>query len=178
MFKIVDKKELAQNVKLLRIIAPEIANSARAGQFVIIRIDEKGERIPLTLVDWDTDNGTIIIIFQEVGLSTKKLGDLEIGEEISNLIGPLGNPSEIKNYGTVAVVCGGVGTAAAYPIARALKEAGNAPIRALLSATSKSVNHGHLWTIVNKKPTTSKERKKLIKTLLINSHRNILKCCL
>jgi len=125
MFKIVEKKELAPKVNLFRIISPEIANKAKAGQFVIIRMDEKGERIPLTLADWNRNNGTITIIFQEAGLSTSKLGKLEIGEEISNLLGPLGNPSNIKDYGSVAVVCGGVGTAAAYPIVKALKEAGN-----------------------------------------------------
>ena len=137
MFKIVDNKELAYKVKLLRIMAPEIADKARAGQFVIVRIDKKGERIPLTLADWDRNNGTTTIIFQEVGLSTLKLGAMEIGEEISNLVGPLGNPSDIKNYGSVAVVCGGVGTAAAYPIVKALKEAGNHVVTILGARTEE-----------------------------------------
>lgn len=122
---IIEKQELSPQVKLLKIYAPEIAAKAKAGQFIILRTDNEGERIPLTLVSWDKTEGTITLIFQEVGVSTKKLGALHTGEQIPNIIGPLGNPSDIKFYGLVAVVCGGVGTAAAYPIAKALKEAGN-----------------------------------------------------
>ncbi|MGE5533849.1 MAG: sulfide/dihydroorotate dehydrogenase-like FAD/NAD-binding protein [Bacillota bacterium] len=123
--RIIDKRELGPQVKLIRIHAPEIAEKAKAGQFVILRTDDEGERIPLTLVSWNKKEGTITLIFQEVGVSTKKLGALQTGERIANLLGPLGNPSDIKFYGLVAVVCGGVGTAAAYPIAKALKEEGN-----------------------------------------------------
>lgn len=123
--RLIEKHELGPKVKQIKIHAPEIAAKAQAGQFVILRTDNEGERIPLTLVSWDKIEGTITIIFQEVGVSTKKLGAFKIGEQISNLIGPLGNPSDIKFYGLAAVVCGGVGTAAAYPIAKALKEAGN-----------------------------------------------------
>ncbi|MCJ7721444.1 sulfide/dihydroorotate dehydrogenase-like FAD/NAD-binding protein [Candidatus Bathyarchaeota archaeon] len=125
MYEIIKKLELAPKIKLIEVSASEIALKAKAGQFVIFRVDENGERIPLTIVDWDTKKGTITLIFLEVGVSTVKLGTLEVGDEILNLVGPLGNPSEIENYGTVAVVCGGVGTAAAYPIAKALKNAGN-----------------------------------------------------
>ena len=125
MYEILKKLELAPKIKLFEVSASEIALKSKAGQFVVFRVDEKGERIPLTIVDWDTKKGTIILIFLEVGVSTIKLGALEVGDEILNLVGPLGNPSEIKNYGTVAVFCGGVGTAAAYPIAKALKNAGN-----------------------------------------------------
>jgi ferredoxin--NADP+ reductase len=125
MYKIVKKKELATSIKLVEVFAPEIAEKAQPGQFVILRVDEKGERFPLTLVDWDREKGTITLIFLEVGVSTKKLGELDEGEAVLDVAGPLGNPSEIKNYGTVCVVGGGVGTASAYPIARALKEAGN-----------------------------------------------------
>lgn len=137
MFKIVEKKELAPKVKLFRIFSPEIANKAKAGQFVILRTDEKGERIPLTLVDWDIHEGTITIVFQEIGVSTAKLGALDVGQQISNLVGPLGNPSEIRYYGIVGVVCGGVGTAASYPIARALKQAGNYIITILGARTEE-----------------------------------------
>ncbi len=122
---LVEKHDLGPQVKQVTIYAPEIAEKAKAGQFVILRVDDEGERIPLTLVSWDRIEGTITLIFQEVGLSTKKLGALPIGEEILNVVGPLGNPSEIRFYGLVAVVSGGVGAAAAYPITKALKEAGN-----------------------------------------------------
>jgi NAD(P)H-flavin reductase len=125
MYKVLKKVELAPKIKLVKIKAPEVAKKAKTGQFAIIRIDEKGERIPLTLVEREPNEGTITFIFQEVGLSTMKLGALGVGDEILNLAGPLGNPSDIKHYGLVAVVCGGTGTAVSYPIAKALKEAGN-----------------------------------------------------
>jgi len=124
MYKVLAKQDLTQ-IKLFKIHAPDIARKSKPGQFVIIRIDEKGERIPLTLVDWEKDKGTITLVSQEVGVSTKKLGMLEVGDEILDIAGPLGNPSDIKHHSSVAVVCGGVGTAAAYPIAKALKEEGN-----------------------------------------------------
>ena len=125
MHEIVAKKELASGIKSVEIFAPEIAEKSQAGQFVILRVDEKGERFPLTLVDWDRKKGTITLIFLEIGLSSKKLGALEEGDVVLDIAGPLGNPSEIENFGTVCVIGGGVGTASAYPIARALKEAGN-----------------------------------------------------
>jgi ferredoxin--NADP+ reductase len=125
MYKIVAKKELAPKIKLVEIQAPDVADKAKAGQFVILRVDEKGERIPLTLVDWSRERGTVTLIFLEIGLSTEKLGRLEVNDAVRDVVGPLGNPSEIKNYGTVCVIGGGVGTASAYPITRALKQAGN-----------------------------------------------------
>jgi ferredoxin--NADP+ reductase len=125
---IVDKRDLNLQVKGLTILAPDIANKAKAGQFVILRIDKEGERIPLTIYSWNRKEGTIKLVFQEIGYSTKKLGTLQAGDKIQNIAGPLGNPSDIKKYGLAAVVCGGVGTAAAYPIAKALKKAGNTVI--------------------------------------------------
>lgn len=125
MYSILEKKELADKIKLLRVSAPAVAKKAKAGQFVILRVDERGERFPLTLADWDPEEGTITLVFLEVGVSTRKLGALDVGDAIHDISGPLGNPSDIKLFGTVAVVCGGVGTAATYPIARALKAAGN-----------------------------------------------------
>ena len=125
MYEILKKVQLAPKIKLVKINAPEVAMKAKAGQFVILRIDETGERIPLTLAEWEPKKGTIALIFLEAGVSTRKLGALGVEDEILDVVGPLGNPSEIKHYGSVAVVCGGVGTAAAYPIAKALKEAGN-----------------------------------------------------
>ena len=139
MYEILKKLELAPKIKLFEVSASEIALKAKAGQFVIFRVDEKGERIPLTIVDWDTKKGTITLIFLEVGVSTVKLGTLEVGDEILNLVGPLGNPSEIENYGTVAVVCGGVGTAAAYPIAKALKNAGNKIVSIIGARTEETL---------------------------------------
>lgn len=124
-YKILTKEDLAPQIKLIKVLAPDIAEKAKAGQFVILKVHENSERIPLTLVTWNKEEGAITLIFQEVGCSTVELGELEVGDCIANVAGPLGKPSEIKNYGKVAVVCGGVGTAAAYPIAKALKEAGN-----------------------------------------------------
>ena len=125
MYRILEKQVLSDVVKLMVVEAPEVARKAQAGQFVIIRINEYGERIPLTVADLDRDAGTITLIFQEVGKSTMKLGTLGVGDAIADFVGPLGNPSEIENYGTVVCVGGGVGIAPIYPIARALKEAGN-----------------------------------------------------
>lgn len=125
MYEVVSTKELAPKIKQVEICAPDIAGKARPGQFVIVRVDKVSERIPLTVVDWDKQNGTITLIFLEVGVSTEKLGALKIGESISDIAGPLGNPTEIKRYGTVCVVGGGVGTASAFPIARAFKQVGN-----------------------------------------------------
>jgi len=138
MNKILTKQELAPQIKLLQIHAPEIAEKAQPGQFVILRVDENGERIPLTLVEWEKEKEAITLIFQEVGVSTKKLGTLEVGDEILDLLGPLGNPSDIKHHGSVAVVCGGVGTAAAYPIAKAFKQIGNKVI-SIVGARTKEL---------------------------------------
>jgi ferredoxin--NADP+ reductase len=123
MHEIVTKKELAPKIKLLEIEATEIAAKAQAGQFVILRLDEAGERFPLTLVDWDKRKGTITLIFLETGVSTEKLGLLQEHDTIMDIVGPLGKPTEIKKYDPVCVIGGGVGTASAYPIARAFKEA-------------------------------------------------------
>jgi NAD(P)H-flavin reductase len=128
VYRIERKETLAKAIKLMEILAPHVARKARAGQFVIVRIDESGERIPLTIADYDRERGTITIIFQEVGKSTMQLGNLKEGEEVLSFAGPLGHPSEIENYGTVICVAGGVGIAPVFPIARALKEAGNTVI--------------------------------------------------
>ena len=125
MYRILLKQDLAPRIHLFKVEAPVIARKAQAGQFIIIRVDEKGERIPLTLVDWNREKGTITLIFLEIGVSTEKLGMLGVNDAISNIAGPLGNPSEVKHYGSVCVIGGGVGTASAYPIIRAMKEAGN-----------------------------------------------------
>lgn len=137
-YTIIEKQQLNQQVKLMKIYAPNIAQKAQAGQFVILKTHASSERIPLTIATWEKQSGTITLIFQEVGYSTIELGTLQVGERIQNLAGPLGNPSDIKNHGNVAVVCGGVGTAAAYPIAKALKEAGN-EVTTILGARNKDL---------------------------------------
>ncbi|MEM2101981.1 MAG: sulfide/dihydroorotate dehydrogenase-like FAD/NAD-binding protein [Candidatus Bathyarchaeia archaeon] len=125
MYKIITKHELAPKIKLFEIHAPEIAEKARPGQFVIVRLHEKGERVPLTIADYDRHKGTITIVFNEVGKTTKELGCLNKGDSILNLAGPLGNPSEIQKFGHVLVVGGGVMTAPLYLVAKALRDAGN-----------------------------------------------------
>ncbi len=122
---IVRKEKLSPVLTLFEIKAPLIAASAKAGQFVIVWTGEHGERLPLTISDFDVENGTITLIFQEVGKGTIELGRFEKGEDIPSLAGPLGKPTEIEKYGTAVVIGGGVGTAIARPVARALKQAGN-----------------------------------------------------
>ena len=116
---------MSEIVKLMKIKAPLVAKKAVAGQFIILRINEKGERIPLTIADYDRKDGTITVIFMEVGKTTKQLGKLKVGDSILNFAGPLGQPSEIEKYGTVVCIGGGVGIAPLYPIIRELKQAGN-----------------------------------------------------
>lgn len=123
--RIVRKEELAPENKLFEIMQPSIARKAVPGQFVVIIHSEKGERIPLTIADTNKVKGTITIIFQEVGKSTMELGTFKEGDRLQDVIGPLGKPTEIEHYGTVVCVGGGVGIAPLYPIAKALKEAGN-----------------------------------------------------
>ncbi|MFA5356067.1 MAG: sulfide/dihydroorotate dehydrogenase-like FAD/NAD-binding protein [Candidatus Omnitrophota bacterium] len=125
MFGIINKKELAKDVTQFTLDAPQIAKKARAGQFVSVVIDEAGERIPLTLADWDADKGTITIIFQKVGFTTKRLGALNEGDFLQHIVGPLGHPTEVIRSGTVVCIGGGVGIAEVYPVSRAFKEAGN-----------------------------------------------------
>jgi len=138
VYKILKKEVLSDVTKLMDIEAPHVARKARAGQFIIVRIDEQGERIPLTIADYNRDEGLITIIFQEVGKSTMQLGKLEPGETVASFAGPLGHPTEIDNYGTVVCVGGGVGVAPIYPIAKALKETGNTVI-SIIGARNKSL---------------------------------------
>ncbi|MCF2136852.1 MAG: sulfide/dihydroorotate dehydrogenase-like FAD/NAD-binding protein [Candidatus Thorarchaeota archaeon] len=125
MYKIVRKKVLNPVVKLMEVSAPDIAKVCQPGQFIMIRVNETGERFPLTVADFDREKGTVTIVFQEVGKSTMLLGTLNEGDEILDFVGPLGRPTHIDKFGTVCVVGGGCGTAIAYPVARAFKEAGN-----------------------------------------------------
>ncbi len=138
MYKILRKEVFSETVKLMVLEAPLVAHKAKPGQFVIVRIDETGERIPLTIADFDAEKGTVTIIFQEVGKSTMQMGLLEEGDFFENVVGPLGHPTEIKNYGKVIVVAGGVGIAPIFPIARALKQAGN-HVTAIIGARTQSL---------------------------------------
>ena len=124
MFKIVRKKELNSAVTLMEIEAPFVAKKAKAGQFIIFRVDAQGERVPLTIAGYDREKGTVTIIFQKVGLSTKMLGELNEGDCIQDFVGPLGRPTEMEGVKRVCVVGGGVGCAIALPSAQAFKEAG------------------------------------------------------
>jgi ferredoxin--NADP+ reductase len=128
MHKIISAKFLASNIKRFEIEAPKIAQKRKAGQFVIIRLKEGGERIPLTIADSDPEKGTITIIVQGIGKTTMELNSLNAGDSILDVVGPLGKPSHIENFGTAVSIGGGVGTAIAYPTAVALKQAGNETI--------------------------------------------------
>lgn len=138
MYRIVRKETLAPTLSLFEIEAPLVARKARAGQFVILRINEEGERIPLTIADFDRARETITCVFQEVGKTTKELGALCEGDYLQDFAGPLGLPSHIENYGRVVCVGGGVGVAPVFPIARALKEAGNEVI-GIMGARTKEL---------------------------------------
>ncbi len=125
MYRIVEKQNLADTITKYVIEAPFIARKRKAGNFVIIRVMEGGERVPLTIVDSDTQKGTITLIVQAIGKTTKLLATKNVGENILDILGPLGNPTPIENHGVVACVGGGVGTAELLPIAKALHAAGN-----------------------------------------------------
>lgn len=125
MYQIMSKKTLAPAIHEYEILAPKVAKKAKAGQFIILRVDEQGERIPLTIADFNSETGTITIVFAEAGYSTKKLAQLNAGDAVQDFVGPLGVPSHLEKFGTVVMVAGGVGVAPVYPIARAMKEAGN-----------------------------------------------------
>jgi len=138
VFEIVEARPLARGIKLFVIKAPRIARKQKPGQFVIVRLDEYGERIPLTIADADPQAGTVTIVVQAIGKTTMLLSMLETGDAIRDLVGPLGKPSEIENFGTAVVVSGSVGTAMAYPTARELKRAGNKVI-SIVGARSKDL---------------------------------------
>jgi len=138
VYRITAREDLAPVTKLLKVEAPEVARKAKAGQFAIVRVDERGERIPLTIADYDRKTGEMTLVFQEVGKTTKLLGTLKVGDELASFVGPLGRPTEIETYGTVVLVGGGVGIAPIYPIARALREAGNTVI-SIIGARTKDL---------------------------------------
>src|SRR5271165_5104410 len=138
VFPIVAARPLARGIKLFEIKAPRIAKKQKPGQFVIVRLDDAGERIPLTIADANPEAGTVTIVVQAIGKTTMLLCMLEAGDSILDVVGPLGKPSEIENFGTAVVVSGSVGTAMAYPTARELKRAGNKVI-SIVGARSKEL---------------------------------------
>ncbi len=138
MYKIMLREDLVPSIHLFKVEAPAVARKAQAGQFVVLRVDEKGERIPLTVADWDREEGSITIVFMEVGATTRKLAQLKAGDYIANFAGPLGLPTHIDNFGTVVCVGGGFAVAPIVPIARSMKEAGNR-VLSIMGARNKDL---------------------------------------
>jgi len=138
LYTVVAREQLSEAVFRMDILAAEIARKRKAGQFVILKIDEKGERIPLTIVDSDAVRGTITIIFQVVGKTTSAMSALKVGEAFQDVQGPLGNPTEVENFGHVVCIGGGVGVGVIYPITKALKEGGNR-VTSIIGARTKEL---------------------------------------
>lgn len=138
MNKIIESRFIAPDVKLFKIYAPYVAEKRKPGQFVVLRVHELGERVPITIADADTNEGSITIIVQGIGKTTKQLNMLGAGDYIHDLVGPLGKPTHVEKWGRVVCVSGGVGTAEALPIAKALKEAGNEVI-SIIGARTKAL---------------------------------------
>ncbi len=125
MYKIVEKIKIAPDIYKFKVSAPLVAKKFQAGQFIVLRPFDNSERIPLTIMKADKENGTIILVVKAIGLTTKQLAELNEGDTVADLLGPLGHPSEIDNFGTVLIVGGGVGTAVSFAVAESLKAAGN-----------------------------------------------------
>ena len=139
MYRIVTKKQFSEKVFLFEIEAPLIARSRKPGNFIIVRVDKHSERMPLTIADADVERGTITLVIQEVGLSSTKLCNKNEGDEVADIVGPLGNPTHIENFGTVVCACGGVGAAPMLPIVRGLKAAGNRVLTVVAGRTAELV---------------------------------------
>lgn len=138
MYRISVKEDLTPNIHLLKIEAPAVARKAMPGQFVLLRIDDPGERIPLTIADYDRREGTVTIVYMEVGKTTQQLAKLGVGDSLATFAGPLGMPTDVEKFGTVVCVGGGFGVATTFPIARAMKEAGNEVI-SIMGARTKDL---------------------------------------
>ncbi len=138
MFPVLNKRQLSDAVFELTVQAPAVARKVRAGQFLILRVDETGERIPLTFSDWSTQEGWVRFIFMRVGKTSHQLSHLEIGESLADVVGPLGKPTELEGIGRVAVIGGGVGAAVAYPVARAMCEGGG-DVTVILGARNREL---------------------------------------
>ena len=137
-YKILEKTELCPNQYELQIEAPFVTRNAKAGQFIIFRVEEEGERVPITIADVDKKNGVLTVVFMAVGYSTKKLAQLEKGDEILDVVGPLGKPTEIEKYGTVVCIAGGYGAAPCFLISKAFKDAGN-KVYTIMGARNKDL---------------------------------------
>ena len=124
-YKILSKKAICPNQYEITVDAPFVVRNAQAGQFIIFRVEEEGERVPLTIADVDKEKGELTLVFMAVGYTTKKLAQLNVGDELVDIVGPLGKPTHIENYGTAVCVAGGYGAAPCYLISKALKNAGN-----------------------------------------------------
>ena len=125
MFEILENREIVPNIHILKVAAPAIARKVQAGQFVVIRTDEKGERIPLTVSDWDENDGSLTILYSDVGTTTRKIATLKTGEGLLNVVGPLGIPTPVEKLGHILCLGGCYGIGSIHPIARAMKQAGN-----------------------------------------------------
>ena len=138
MYRILERQDLVTGIHLFKVEAPKVARKAKPGQFIVIRIDEKGERIPLTVADWDEKEGSVTVVFMEVGTTTHRLATLGTGDYMADFVGPLGIPTHIEKFGTVVCVAGGFAVAVIRPIARAFKEKGNKVI-SILGARTKDL---------------------------------------
>ena len=138
MYKILLRQDLVPNIHLFKIEAAAVARKAQAGQFIIVRVDDKGERIPLTIADWNAKEGSVSVVFMEVGATTRQLAALGAGDAIADFVGPLGLPTHVENFGTVAMVAGGVGVAVITPIAHAMRQKGNRVI-SIMGARTKNL---------------------------------------
>jgi len=136
MFKVIESEMIVPNMHLLKVEAPEVVREVKPGQFIILRAEDDGERIPLSISDWDAEEGTVTAVFMNVGVTTNKLAALEAGTEIPTVVGPLGLETEIDKFGTVVCVGGCYGIGSLYPIARALKEKGNKVITVVEARSS------------------------------------------
>jgi ferredoxin--NADP+ reductase len=177
VFKILEARYLAPGVKRFVIEAPRIARRNQPGQFVIVRAHPRGERIPLTIAGSDAKRGSIVLVVQSVGKTTHLLNSLEAGDGLLDLVGPLGKPSEIARFGTVAVVAGGVGTAMAYPTAAALKRAGNRVVT-ILGARGKTslILEKEMRAISNELLITTEDGSYGTRGLVTDSLRQLLAC--
>lgn len=175
MNKILATEVLTPNSKLFVVEAPQIARKAKPGQFIILRVDENGERIPLTLADRNPEEGTITLIVQQVGKTTRQMGTLEAGDYLADVVGPLGQPTHIEKYGTVLCIGGGFGMAAMYPIAHALKEAGNKLI-AVIGARSENLLlwEGRMRSIADEMYVTTDDGSKGTKGIVIDPLKELI----